>query len=63
VDPAIFAAFACIESPEKLGALLLDRFGDCIDGVTFGSTHPVEPQRLAPVVAALQAAPAKRRQG
>jgi probable F420-dependent oxidoreductase len=61
VDPAIFRAFACIEPPEKLGGALLERFGDLIDGVTFGSTHPVEPELLAPVVAALHAAEGKRR--
>jgi probable F420-dependent oxidoreductase len=59
VDPAIFRAFAFIESPEKLGQVLVDRLGDCVDGVTFGSTHPVEPELLAPVIRALHAAPAR----
>jgi probable F420-dependent oxidoreductase len=53
VDPGIFEAFACIEPPEKLGARLVERFGALVDGVTFGSTHPVEPERLGPAVQAL----------
>jgi len=59
VDPAIFRAFAFIESPEKLGPVLVDRLGDCVDGVTFGSTHPVEAAVLAPAIAAMRAAPAR----
>jgi probable F420-dependent oxidoreductase len=61
VDPAIFRAFATIEPPEKLGAALLDRYGALIDAVTFGSTHPVDPERLGPVVQALHASGAPQR--
>jgi len=55
VDPAIFRAFATIEAPAKLGAALLDRYGTLIDGVTFGSTHPVDPELLAPTLQTLRA--------
>jgi hypothetical protein len=60
VDPAVFRSFASIEHPEKLGALLVDRLGDLVDGVTLGSTHPVEPERLAPVVPMLHSPHAAR---
>jgi probable F420-dependent oxidoreductase len=61
VDPAVFRAFAYIEPPDRLGSVLLEHFGDLLDGITFGATHPVELEVLAPVLRSLQAAPAPRR--
>lgn len=57
IDDEVLNTFAVVAEPDKLGAALLERWGDLADRFTFYAPYPHDDSIFAPAVEALRAAP------
>ena len=51
IDDEVLAAFAVRGEPEEIPKLMLDRFGDVMDRVSFYAPYQSDPERWAGVLA------------
>jgi probable F420-dependent oxidoreductase len=56
IDDDVVAAFAVVGEPEEIPKLILERYGDAIDRVTFYTPYKSDPDRWKAVLAGFKAA-------
>jgi probable F420-dependent oxidoreductase len=56
IDDEILSAFAVVGEPEELAALLLGRFGDLLDRISFYAPYQSDPERWSAVFEQLRSA-------
>ncbi len=63
IDDEVLDTFAVVTEPDRVAEVLIARFGDVVDRLSFYTPYGLDPEVLAGIVAGVRAAQAAGRQG